>query len=402
MDRAGRMLSYEDALARLLSACGQALPTEVPLAEAAGLTLAEDLTATLTQPPFAASAMDGYAVRWADMPGPWRVVGESAAGRGFAGRVGTGEAARIFTGAPVPEGADTVIVQEDVRREGDTLALTGEGPPHEGAHIRAAGKDFRAGQRLIAAGTRLSPQHLGLAAAAGHGNVAVRRPRVAIIATGDELVPPGEAPRAGQIVSSNGVMLGALLRAAGAEVRDLGIFPDDLDAIGKGLAAAKDADLVVTVGGASVGDHDLVQKALTDAGAAIDFWKVAIKPGKPLIAGSMGGARVLGLPGNPVSAFVCAALFALPMIARMAGRADAQPAVTARLLDPLPANGNRRDHLRARLSAEGVRAFTAQDSSMLGVLADANALIIRPVDAPAAEVGSEVAVLVLDRILLAP
>lgn len=396
------MLSYEDALARLLAASAPVSPMDVPLAEAAGLTLAEDLAARLTQPPFSASAMDGYAVRWADMPGPWRVVGESAAGRGFSGKVDAGDAARIFTGAPLPEGADTVIVQEEVRCEGDLLTLTGEGPPHAGAHIRKAGKDFSTGERLIAAGTRLSPQHLGLASASGHGSLAVRRPRVAIIATGDELVPPGETPQADQIVSSNGVMLAALFRAAGAEARDLGIFPDNLDAIGKGLKAASDADLVVTIGGASVGDHDLVQAALTDAGAALDFWKVAIKPGKPLIAGSLGRARVLGLPGNPVSAFVCAVLFALPMVTRMAGRTNTDPTITARLLAPLPANGNRRDHLRARLTADGVHAFDAQDSSMLGVLAGANALIIRPVSAPAAAAGADVPVLSLDRIFATP
>lgn len=396
------MLSYEDALPRLLAASVPVSPIDVPLAEAAGLTLAEDLAARLTQPPFPASAMDGYAVRWADMPGPWRVVGESAAGRGFAGKVGAGEAARIFTGAPLPEGADTVIVQEEVRREGDLLTLTGDGPPHRGAHIRKAGKDFSTGERLIAAGTRLSPQHLGLAAASGHGSLAVRRPRVAIIATGDELVPPGETPQADQIVSSNGVMLAALFRAAGAEACDLDIFPDNLDAICKGLKAAGDADLIVTIGGASVGDHDLVQAALQDAGAALDFWKVAIKPGKPLIAGSLGRARVLGLPGNPVSAFVCAVLFALPMLARMAGRTNTDSAITARLLAPLPANGNRRDHLRARLTADGVHAFDAQDSSMLGVLAGANALIIRPVGAPAAAAGADVPVLALDRIFATP
>lgn len=396
------MLSYEDALARLLAACEPVPPLDLPLAEAAGLALAENLTARLTQPPFPSSAMDGYAVRWADMPGPWRVVGESAAGRGFAGEVGAGETARIFTGAPLPQGADTVIVQEEVRREDDLLTLTGEGPPRVGAHIRVAGKDFSAGERLISAGTRLSPQHLGLAAASGHGSLSIRRPRVAIIATGDELVPPGAVPQTDQIVSSNGVMLAALLRAAGAEVRDLGIFPDDLDAIAKGLSAAGNADLIVTIGGASVGDHDLVQAALKDAGAALDFWKVAIKPGKPLIAGSLGRARVLGLPGNPVSAFVCAVLFALPMLARMAGSTNADPVTTARLLAPLPANGNRRDHLRARLTADGVRAFDAQDSSMLGVLAGANALIIRPEGAPAVEAGTDVPVLALDRVFATP
>ena len=215
-------------------------------------------------------------------------------------------------------------------------------------------------------------------------------------------MPPGAVPQTDQIVSSNGVMLAALLRAAGAEVRDFGIFPDNLDAIAKGLSAAGNADLIVTIGGASVGDHDLVQAALKDAGAALDFWKVAIKPGKPLIAGSLGRARVLGLPGNPVSAFVCAVIFALPMLARMAGSTNADPVTTAQLLAPLPANGNRRDHLRARLTADGVRAFDAQDSSMLGVLAGANALIIRPEGAPAVEAGTDVPVLALDRVFATP
>lgn len=396
------MLSFEEAVARLVAASAPVAPVEVPVGDAAGLTLAGDLAARLTQPPFPASAMDGYAIRWADMPGPWRIIGESAAGRGLAGRVGAGEASRIFTGAPVPDGADTVIVQEEVRREGDTLTMTGEGPPRESAHIRTAGKDFRAGDRLIAAGTRLTPQHIGLAAAGGHGRLAVRRPRVTLVATGDELVPPGTMPAADQIVGSNGVMLAALLRAAGAEVSDLGIFPDDPAAIGKGLEAAKDADLVVTIGGASVGDHDLVQAALKDAGAVLDFWKVAIKPGKPLIAGGLGKARVIGLPGNPVSAFICAVLFALPVLRRMAGRPEADAMTTARLLTPLPANGGRRDHQRGRLTPEGVSAFESQDSAMLGVLAGANALIIRPPGAPAAPAGAEVPVLALDRILGTP
>lgn len=396
------MLSYEEAVHRLVAAAAL-LPTEsVGLGEAAGRVLAADVTARLTQPPFAASAMDGYAIRFANLAGPWRVIGESAAGSGFQGKVGRGEAVRIFTGAPVPEGSDTVMVQEDTARQGDRLTLTGEGPPHEGAHIRPAGKDFRAGDVLIAAGTCIGPRHIGLAAAGGHAVVEVRRrPRVALIATGNELVPPGIVPAAEQIVSSNGVMLAALFRDAGADVTDHGILPDDLDAITHAIRRA-DCDLLVTIGGASVGDHDYVQDALLAAGAEIDFWKVAIKPGKPLIAGSIGDARVLGLPGNPVSAYVCAVLFALPILRRMAGIAAAPEMTEARLRAPLPANGNRRDHLRARLTAAGVEAFPTQDSSMLGVLAAANALIVRPPGAPAAEAGEMVPVLALDRIRLVP
>jgi molybdopterin molybdotransferase len=396
------MLSYEDALEHLLAATPVLAAVDVALAEAAGRVLADNVRARLTQPPFPAAAMDGYAIRFADLPGPWRVVGDSVAGRGFDGRTEAGEAVRIFTGAPMPDGADTVLVQEDTQRAGDRLTLAGDGPPAKGAHIRGAGQDFAAGDVLIAAATPVSARHVGLAAAAGHAVLRVRRrPRVALIATGSELVPPGIVPAAGQIVSSNGVMLAALFDAAGADVIDLGILPDDLGAITATIAAT-DCDLLVTIGGASVGDHDLVQPALRAAGAAIDFWKVAIKPGKPLIAGSLGNARVLGLPGNPVSAYVCALLFALPMLRRMAGLPAVPEPAMAPLLAPLPANGNRRDHLRARLGDDGVRPFPVQDSAMLRVLAEANALIVRPAGAAAARVGECVPVLTLDRIGLVP
>lgn len=398
------MLTYEEALERLVAATSPLEALDAGLGDAAGLVLAVDVEARLTQPPFPASAMDGYAVRWADMPGPWLVIGESAAGKRYQGTVSAGEAVRILTGAPVPGGADTVVVQEDVLRDGDTLRLGRDGPAHAGAHIRAAGKDFTAGALLIAAGTRLSPAHVGLAAAAGHAALRVwRRPRVALIATGNELVPPGIVPAEDQIVSSNGVMLRALFEAAGCDVQDFGILADDLSAIRDALRGAAEADLIVTIGGASVGDHDLVRAALRHAGAAVDFWKVAIKPGKPLIAGGLGAARVLGLPGNPVSAYVCALLFALPMLRRMGGSAVAMPAaIGAPLLAGLPANGNRRDHPRAALDARGVMPFGAQDSSMLGVLAAANALIVRPIGAPAAKAGDLVPVLSLDRMISAP
>lgn len=391
------LLDVDAALQRLLEGV-TALPSEcVPIAKAAGRVLAEPVTARLTQPPFAAAAMDGYAIRWADRPGPWRIVGESAAGHGWAGTLGPGEAARIFTGAPLPAGADTIMVQEDVTRDGDTARLTGDGPPHEGAHIRQRGQDFAAGDALFAAGTRLTPAQIGLAAAAGHGALPViRRPRVTLISTGDELVPPGTLPGPVQIVSSNAVMLAALFRAAGAEVLDPGIIPDRREVLAAALTAA-DADLIITIGGASVGDHDLVVPALRGLGAKLDFWKIAMRPGKPLLAGRLGGARVIGLPGNPVSSYVGALLFVVPLLHRLGGRSVVLPMRRLPLAAPLPANGTRRDHLRGRLTPDGrAEAFARQDSALLGLLASADLLIIRPPGAPAAKVDELVDCLMLD------
>lgn len=397
------MLAYDEALTWLLKSTAALEPIDAGLTEACGRVLAADLKARLSQPPFAASAMDGYAIRFADHAGPWRVIGESAAGARFRNVIKAGEAVRIFTGAVLPGGADTVVVQEDVQRDGNTLVLTGQGPLRTGAHVRREGGDFKAAETLITAGTVLRPAHIGLAAAAGHAALRVwRRPRVTLIATGNELVPPGIMPAKDQIVSSNSVMLRALFETAGAEVSDMDIIADNRAAITAAIAAAR-CDLLVTIGGASVGDHDLVQPALKAAGAEVDFWKVAIRPGKPLIAGSLGGTRVLGLPGNPVSAYVCALLFALPLLRRMAGVEPAVPALAkARLLAPLGANGDRRDHLRARLSEDGVMPFQAQDSAMLGVLAASNALIVRPHGAAAAEIGEWVPVLPLDSFTFTP
>jgi molybdopterin molybdotransferase len=390
------LLPFAAALERLLAGV-EALPAQaVSIDQCAGRVLAQPLLAHLTQPPFAAAAMDGYAIRWADLHQSWRVVGESAAGHGWPGTLAAGETVRIFTGAPLPAGADTIVVQEEVARDGDIARLNGEGPPHEGAHIRKAGQDFAAGDMLIVAGTRLAPAHLGLAAAAGHGELpVVRRPRVTLVATGDELVPPGVMPGPGQIASSNPSMLAPLLRWAGADVEDPGLIPDRADA----LAAAvenSDADLILTIGGASVGDHDLVVPVLRQLGAELDFWKIALKPGKPLLAGRLAGHRVLGLPGNPVSAFVTALLFAVPLVARMAGRRHALPLATLPLAAPLPANGPRRDHLRARRVAGGVEAFARQDSALLSLLASADVLIIREPHAPAAAAGAPVTCIALD------
>jgi molybdopterin molybdotransferase len=392
------LLPVDAALAQLLADAAP-LPSEaINIGDAHGRILAFDVAARLTQPPFAASAMDGYAVRWADMPGPWRIIGEAAAGRGFGSTMAPGTAVRIFTGAPMPRDADTIIVQEEIDRDGDIARLTGDGPPHCGAHVRAAGQDFLADTPLLQAGDRLTPPRLGLLAAAGHGQVeVVRRPRVALIATGDELVMPGVAPGPDQIVSSNPVMLSGLLGSAGAIVTDPGIVPDRHETLAAALAdASASSDIIITIGGASVGDHDLVVPVLRQLGAEIDFWKIAMRPGKPMLAGRLGQARVIGLPGNPVSAFVCALLFAVPLIARLGGRATAARDIWLPLTAPLPANGDRRDHLRARRTADGVLPFTSQDSARLAVLANADLLIVREVGAPAAAVGDQVRCMMLD------
>ena len=390
------LLPFSAALYQLLAGV-EPLPAEtLPLDACAGRVLAEPVTARLTQPPFDAAAMDGYAIRWADLRLPWRVVGESAAGHGWAGNMGPGEAVRIFTGAPLPPGADVIVVQEEVARADDIARLVGEGPPRIGAHIRPAGQDFAAGNGLIAAGVRLAAAHLGLAAAGGYRALpVVRRPRVTLIATGDELVLPGEIPGPGQIVSSNPAMLSALLRSAGADVHDPGLIPDNRAALAAALQDAE-ADLIITIGGASVGDHDLVIPVLRELGATLDFWKIALRPGKPLLAGRLDGTRVLGLPGNPVSAFVTALLFAAPLVSRMAGRAHDLPLETLPLAIPLPANGARRDHLRARRTQAGAEPFARQDSALLSLLASAELLIIREADAPAAAAGELVTCIALD------
>lgn len=393
-----------DAQARLFAMAPRIQSETIPLAQAAGRWLAEPVVARRSQPGADLSSMDGYAIRFADLPGPWRVVGESAAGRPFMGVVGPEEAARVFTGAAMPTGADSVLVQEEAAREstpaeagGDTLALTGEGPPRRGMSVRRKGLDFSAGDTLIAAGTRLTPARIALAATGGHGEVAVnRRLRVTVIATGDELIAPGETsddPLA--LPEGNSAMLAAMLADLPVDVTVSGIVPDRLDALTAAFAGAQ-ADIVVTTGGASVGDHDLVRPALEAAGGAIDFWRIAIRPGKPMLAGTLGGAMVLGLPGNPVSAFVTATVFLRPLIAAMGGSADPLPhTLVATLAEPLPANDHRRDYLRATLVDGRVAMAAIQDSSMLGTLARADCLIVRPPHAPAARIGDPVEIVTL-------
>jgi molybdopterin molybdotransferase len=391
------LLSVDDARQRLFDLSRPVVSESVSLAQAAGRWAAEPVIARRSQPAADLSAMDGYAIRFADLPGPWRVVGESAAGRAFAGPIGAGEAARIFTGAAMPVGADSVLVQEEAAREADSLTLAGEGPPRLGVNVRRKGLDFSAGDSLIAAGERLTPARIALAATGGHGALTVnRRLRVAVLATGDELIAPGTAfadPLA--LPEGNSAMIAAMLSDLPANVTLLGIIPDRLDALAAAFAGVE-ADIIVTTGGASVGDHDLVRPALEAAGGKIDFWRIAIRPGKPMLAGTLGDAVVLGLPGNPVSAFVTATLFLRPLIAAMARASDPLPkTLRATLAEPLPANDHRQDYLRATIAKGRVAMAAIQDSSMLATLARADCLIVRPPHAGPAQAGDQVEIITL-------
>jgi molybdopterin molybdotransferase len=390
------LLPVAEAQARLLAAVRPVDTETLAFAEAIGRWAAEPVIARRTQPARDLSAMDGYALRFADLPGPVRVIGESAAGRPFAGTIGAGEAVRIFTGAAMPGGADVVLVQEEAAHDGERLTLDGEGPPRIGANVRRRGLDFSAGDTLVAAGERLTPARLAVAATGGAAAVTVRRKvRVAIAATGDELIEPGSPLEADRLPESNRLLLRALLADLPVEIVDLGILPDRLDALTSAFAEV-DADLLVTTGGASVGDHDLVRPALIAAGAAIDFWRIALRPGKPLMAGWRGGMAVLGLPGNPVSAFVTGLLFVKPVVARLAGAAQPLPATTRAILgDPLPANGARTDYMRAELRDGRAHVASIQDSSMLRTLARAGCLIVRAPHAPPAERGDSAEILVI-------
>ena len=388
------LLPVDQAQARLLAMTPPLGTEHVGIRAAAGRWAATDIRAARTQPAADLSAMDGYALRFADLPGPWRVVGESAAGRSFAGEVHPGEATRIFTGAAMPDGADTVLIQEEGARNGDILILSGEGPAYPGRNTRARGLDFNLGDLLIEAGQRLTPARIAVAATGGLAALPVRRrARVAIVATGDELVAPGQPITGVQLPESNGAMLAAMLADLPVDIIDLGILPDRLDTLIRAFAEVR-CDLLVTTGGASVGDHDLVQPALKAAGGTIDFWRIALRPGKPMMAGRLNGATVLGLPGNPVSAFVTAILFVRPVIAHLCGATDPLPrTATAFLGEDLPANGPRTDYLRAAHRDGLVHAAAIQDSSMLLTLARADCLIVRPAHAPAASRGDSVEIL---------
>ncbi|MBV8848916.1 MAG: molybdopterin molybdotransferase MoeA [Methylobacteriaceae bacterium] len=393
------LLPVEEALARVLAVPRGPLRREiVPLSQAYDRTLAADLAAKRTQPPKAVSAMDGYALRAEDARAAGArltIIGESAAGRGFLGQIGAGETVRIFTGAPVPDGADTIIIQEDVDVDGSSVVFKAAAKPK--TFIRPAGLDFREGEVLLRAGKRLGAAEVALAAAMNHAELEVAsKPRVAILATGDELVMPGSEPGPDQIVASNPFAIAAFVRQSGGEPIDLGIATDDFAALERAIEQAEreKADVLVTLGGASVGAHDLVQSALTRRGMQLGFWRIAMRPGKPLIHGSMGAMSILGLPGNPVSSVVCAILFLVPLIRHLQGDPDAgaaqdEPAI---LGADLPANDGRKDYLRSHFArdAEGRPVATPasrQDSSMLRILADSNCLIVRAPHAPAAKAG---------------
>jgi len=401
------LLSVADALARVLNGV-EPLPSEhVPLVEADGRVLAADIAALRTQPPADLSAMDGYAVRAADVasaPVTLKIAGEVAAGRPFAGEVHRGEAARIFTGGVVPPGADTIVIQENTSRDGERVVVNKS--ERAGRHIRSAGLDFKEGEVLLPRGQRLTDRDVMLAAAMSHPALPVhRRPKVAVFATGDELKPPGSALGPGEIVYSNGFALMALARNEGAAVTDLGIVPDKVEATADAIRRARDAgaDVLVSTGGASVGDYDLVQRGLKAEGLELSFWRVALRPGRPMMNGRLGAMHVLGLPGNPVSAYVCAFLFLVPLLRRLAGRTDIEaPRESAMLGSDLPENDERADYLRATLAPGPDGTFVAtpikiQDSSMMAALAKAHCLVVREAFAPAAKAGSRCVILRLTR-----
>ncbi|MGA7544649.1 MAG: gephyrin-like molybdotransferase Glp [Methyloceanibacter sp.] len=397
------LLSVADALARVTEGLEPLQAESIPLADARGHVLADDLAARLTQPPFDASAMDGYAVRAGDvasLPAKLRLIGLSAAGHGFDGAIGSGEAVRIFTGAPVPKGADTIIVQEDAE-EADGAVVVREAAP--GKHIRPRGQDFKRGDVLLPAGRRLGSRELMLAAAMNHAEVPVRRrPKVALLSTGDEVVPPGSKLAPGQIVASVAFGLAALIAAEGGEAMSLGIAKDDAESLVTLARSGSAADILVTIGGASVGARDLVSSALRGEGLELDFWKIAMRPGKPLLYGRLGAQRVLGLPGNPVSALICAHVFLVPMLRRMLGLAEpARPSPEAVLAEALEANGPREHYMRAvsDWTADGerrVRPLPSQDSALMAAFARADCVIVRAADAPALSCGSRVRIIPLD------
>jgi molybdopterin molybdotransferase len=397
------LIPVVEARQRIVSAMRPVGSETVNLAQSLGRVLADDVSARVTQPPTDVSAMDGYAVRAADLtqpPATLERIGEAPAGGVFAGQVGAGQCVRIFTGGPVPQGADAIVMQEDTESSDDGTSVTMKFAPPSGHHIRPAGLDFRAGEIGLEAGRVLSARDLGLAAAMNVPWLRVRRrPRVAILATGDELAMPGEPLAANQIVSSNNIALNALVRALGGLPCDLGIARDDTASLRTLAAAAAGSDLLLTIGGASVGDHDLVQSVLGEQGLEVDFWRIAMRPGKPLIFGQMGDIPLIGLPGNPVSALVCGLVFVKPALAALQGFADSgQATASALLASALPENDQRQDYLRARLEPgpDGdwlAQPFGKQDSSMLSRLAQADCLIIRPPFAAAAAAGSRVEII---------
>jgi len=398
------MISVAEALSQIIANVEQTCAEQVALPDALGRVLCEDIVARLTQPWADVSAMDGYGVRQADVtsvPANLTVIGESAAGGSFAGVVGVGEAVRIFTGAPLPQGADTIIIQEVTERDGDAVKVLETSA--KGRFVRPAGLDFKSGEVLIKAGRVMSARDIGLAAAANVPWVMVRRkPRVAIIATGNEVVMPGDALGDNQIISSNSVMLSAFLKVLGAEPLDLGIARDDTASLTRLIKSAEQADMLVTIGGASVGDYDLVNQVLGQEGVDLGFYKVAMRPGKPLIFGRLGTTPVLGLPGNPVSVGVTSAIFLAPAVRAMLGLGTEHGAKeTAQLGADLDANDVRQDYLRATLSTGPnghsiATPFSRQDSAMMARFAEADCLVVRAPHVPAAKSGETVEIITLN------
>ncbi|MDA0663157.1 MAG: molybdopterin molybdotransferase MoeA [Proteobacteria bacterium] len=392
------MLAVAEARQRILSAFTPLPPEQVSLSDALGRVLAEDVASRRTQPPMAVSAMDGYAVRAADteiIPATLEVVGAAPAGGSYQGEVNPGQCVRIFTGGPVPAGADAIVIQEDTVAEGNLVSVLETVPV--GHYVRPAGLDFSEGEILLKAGATVTARDIGLAAAMNRPWLMVRRqPRVAILSTGDEVVMPGDPVGPNQIVSSNGLSLAAAVRARGGIPISLGIAPDNRETLAAMAAGARGANLLLTTGGVSVGEHDLVQSVLGEAGLDLDFWQIAMRPGKPLMFGHVHGTPVLGLPGNPVSSLVCAVIFMLPALDRMQGVvAPERPAYKAQLTVNLEENDRREDYLRASLSysaagASLVTPFSRQDSSMFSRLAHADCLVIRAPHATAASVGDTV------------
>ena len=397
------LIPVEEARARILHKV-KPLPAEaVPLEKALGRVLAKPVKASRDQPPFNGSAMDGYAVIASDVaqvPARLKLIGTSAAGHGFRGTVTRGSCVRIFTGAPMPKGADAVVIQENVEAEGSVITVLQPVRPEQ--NVRAAGLDFRRGDLLLPAGLTLGARDIGLAAAANANQIGVRSlPNIMLFATGDELIAPGGVPNRDQIVSSNSHAIAAMAQRLGAHVTNLGIVPDTLKATERAIARAAKADILVTTGGASVGDHDYVQEALRNSGVKIDFWKIAMRPGKPFMYGRRKGQHILGLPGNPVSALVCARLFLKPLVDAFLGLPVSDDLVEARLGAPMKENDSRQDYVRATLteSSEGLRTVTPynkQDSSMQRTFREAHALIVRPPFAPPASAGDVVKILRLD------
>jgi molybdopterin molybdotransferase len=388
-----------EVLARIVAGVEPLAAETVSVFEASGRILAEDLKAKLTQPPFAASAMDGYAVRAADLetvPARLKVIGRSAAGHGFAGHVRPKEAVRIFTGAPAPSGADTIVIQENTKSAGESEVEILQGA-RKGQYFRPKGFDFAEGDALLPAGTEFKSRQLMLAAAMNHATVPVRRkPIVAVLANGDELVQPGGSPGPGQIVSSIPAGMKAAIAAWGGEAMLLDLAADSKESISARVASAASADVLLTIGGASVGEHDLVQAALEECGASFEVLRVAMRPGKPVMFGLLGQQRVLSLPGNPASAIICARVFLKPLLDRLLGRPSGAGTVELRLAVPIEANGEREHYMRAKLLPDGAAPIADQDSSLMNAFEKADCLIVRPAKAPALAKGALVPIIPLD------